>query len=80
MMGEAALAFSEEEIQVMLDNLDHYSTDEVAEIDRMVDELSTRKENSRAYDDLIEFCKRMQPDYIVGKHHRLLANMLMGIE
>ena len=80
MMSEAALAFSEEEIQVMLDNLDHYSTDEVAEIDRMVDELSVRKENSLAYDDLIEFCKRMQPDYIVGKHHRLLANMLMGIE
>ena len=79
-MSEVALAFSEEEIQVMLNNLDHYSTDEVAEIDRMVDELSVRKENSLAYDDLIEFCKRMQPDYIVGKHHRLLANMLMGIE
>ena len=79
-MSEAALAFTEEEIQVMLDNLDHYSTDEVAEIDRMVDELSVRKENTLAYDDLIEFCKRMQPDYIVGKHHRLLANMLMGIE
>ena len=79
-MSEENLAFSEEEIQVMLNNLDHYTVDEVAEIDRMVDELSTRKENSRAYDDLVEFCKRMQPDYIVGKHHRLLANMLMGIE
>jgi len=79
-MSEAALAFTEEEIQVMLDNLDHYTADEVAEIDRMVDELSVRKENTLAYDDLIEFCKRMQPDYIVGKHHRLLANMLMGIE
>ena len=56
MMSEAALAFSEEEIQVMLDNLGHYSTDEVAEIDRMVDELSVRKENTLAYDDLIEFC------------------------
>ena len=79
-MSEAALAFTEEEIQVMLDNLDHYTADEVAEIGRMVDELSVRKENTLAYDDLIEFCKRMQPDYIVGKHHRLLANMLMGIE
>ena len=79
-MSEAALAFSEEEIQVMLDNLGHYSTDEVAEIDRMVDELSVRKENTLAYDDLIEFCKRMQSDYIVGKHHRLLANLLMDIE
>ena len=63
----------------MLDNLDQYSPEEIVEIDRLVDELSTRKTNKRAYDDLIEFCKRMQPDYIVGKHHRMLANMLMDI-
>ena len=46
----------------------------------MVDELHTRSTNKRAYDDLIEFCKLMMPDFIVGKHHRILANMLMGIE
>ena len=79
-MNKPVLDFSEEEIQVMLDNLDHYTPDEIAEIDRMVEELNTRSVNQAAYDDLIEFCKRMQPDYIVGKHHRLLANMLMGIE
>ena len=71
--------FTEDEIQQMLDNLDQYSPEEIVEIDRLVDELSTRKTNKRAYDDLIEFCKRMQPDYIVGKHHRMLANMLMDI-
>ena len=64
----------------MLNNLDQYSTEEIAEIDRMVDELHNRKANKVAYDDLIEFCKRMMPDFIVGKHHRILANMLMGIE
>ena len=79
-MNKPVLDFTEEEIQQMLDNLDQYSTEEVAEIDRMVDELSTRKVNQASYDDLIEFCKAMQPDYIVGKHHRLLADMLMGIE
>lgn len=72
--------FSEEEIQVMLTNLDQYSPEEVVEIDRLVDELSSRKENEKAYNDLIAFCKRMQPDYKVGKHHRRLANMLMAIE
>ena len=40
-MNSPALDFNEEEIQVMLDNLDHYTTEEVAEIDRMVDELNT---------------------------------------
>ena len=72
--------FTEDEIQQMLDNIDSFSTEEVVEINRIVDELANRRQNKLAYDDLIEFCKRMQPDYIVGKHHRILANMLMDIE
>ena len=79
-MPDAALDFSEDEIQHMLDNLDAFSPDELAEIDKMAEELASRQDNKAAYDDLIEFCKRMQSDYIVGKHHRILANMLMGIE
>jgi predicted phage terminase large subunit-like protein len=79
-MTEAALDFSEAEIEQMLANLDAFSPDEVAEIDRMVGELATRNANKKAYDDLIVFCKHMQPDYIVGKHHRMLADMLMAIE
>ena len=79
-MTEAALDFSEEDVQKMLDNLDTFSQEEVVEIDRIVNELASRKQNELAFDDLIEFCKRMQPDYIVGNHHRILADMLMGIE
>jgi predicted phage terminase large subunit-like protein len=79
-MTEAALDFSEEEVQKMLENIDAFSSDEVMEIDRIVDELSSRKQNELAFNDLIEFCKRMQPDYIVGQHHRILAKMLMDIE
>ncbi len=79
-MNKHTLDFTEAEIQIMLDNLDQYSTEEVAEIDRMVEELATRNYNQAAYDDLIAFCKHMQPDYIVGRHHRLLADMLMDIE
>ena len=79
-MIEAVPDFTEDEVQRMLDNLDSFSTDEVVEINRIVDELATRRQNAAAYDDLIEFCKRMQPDFIVGKHHRILADMLMAIE
>ena len=75
-----ALDFDEADIEGMLANLDTFSDEEVAEIDRMVDELHNRTANKAAYDDLIEFCKLMMPDFIVGKHHRILANMLMGIE
>ena len=79
-MIEAAPDFSEEDVQKMLDNLDSFSVDEVAEIDKLVDELATRKQNQLAYDDLIEFCKAMMPDFIVGRHHRILADLLMEIE
>ena len=74
------LGFSEEDINHMLENIDAFSAEEMAEIDRITDELATRRVNQLARDDLIEFCKRMQPDYIVGKHHRILANLLMDIE
>ena len=72
--------FSPEEVQQMLDNLDSFSDEEVTEIEKMVDELDARRKNKVAYDDLIAFCKRMMPDFIVGKHHRILADMLMDIE
>ena len=72
--------FSEEDIQTLLDNLDAFSTDEIVEIEKITGELSARKENQAAYSDLIAFCQLMMPDFIVGKHHRILANMLMDIE
>jgi len=72
--------FTESDIQVMLDNLDKYTSQELSDINTIVNELSTRDYNQRAYDDLIAFCQHMQPDYKVGKHHRILADMLMGIE
>ena len=74
------VGFSEDEVQHMLDNLDSFSDEEIAEIDKLVEELGIRKRNKTAYDDLIEFCKRMQDDYIVGRHHRILADLLMAIE
>jgi predicted phage terminase large subunit-like protein len=79
-VSDTALGFSEEEIEHMLANLDAFSADELAEIEKMAEELSARKENQAAFNDLIAFCKKMQPDYIVGAHHRKLADMLMAIE
>ncbi len=72
--------FTQEDVQQMLDNLDEFTEEEVTEINKMVDELDARRKNKAAHDDLIEFCKRMMPDFIVGKHHRILADMLMGLE
>ena len=79
-MFTSELNFTEQEVEKLLNNLDNYSPDELAEINILVDELSVRDRNEKIRNDLIEFCKYMQPDYIVGKHHRMLGDMLMDIE
>jgi len=79
-MSEVVEDFTYEEIQRMLDNLDDFTPDEAVEIEKLFDELDSRRTNKAAHDDLIEFCKLMQPDYLVGKHHRILADLLMAIE
>ena len=76
----ADIGFSPQDIQHVLKNLDSFGLEELAEIEKIADELDARKKNTAAYDDLIEFCKRMQPDYKVGRHHRILADELMAIE
>lgn len=75
----ALLDFTEEEVQLMLDNLDSYTPEEQVEIEKIADVLHQRRTSRACYDDLIEFCKHMQPDYKVGKHHRVLADLLMAI-
>ena len=72
--------FSPEDIQLMLDNLDKYTPEEQHELYRIVTELEAQKQAEAAKDDLIEFCRLMQPDYKVGEHHRILADLLMEIE
>jgi len=74
------LGFSPEEIQVMLDNLDRYTEEEILEIEKLVDELENRKRITAVRMSLIEFCKHMQEDYKVGNHHKRLASLLEDIE
>ena len=47
------MEFSPEEIQHMLDNLDSFDAEELQEIDKIVEELSTRNANQAARDDLV---------------------------
>lgn len=67
-------------IQSLLDNLDDMPLEELADVDSMLDSLHGKEALVRAYDDLIEFCLFMEPDYVVGKHHRILADTLMALE
>lgn len=74
------LGLTEEELHLLLENIDALSEHELVAINRQLEELERRKEQSAAQDDLLEFCKRMQPDYKVGRHHRVLADQLMALE
>lgn len=78
--NDAAVSFTPAEIDLLLKNIDSYTPEEQAEILKIVEELESRQRAEAAYNDLIEFCKQMQADYKVGKHHRILADMLMDIE
>jgi predicted phage terminase large subunit-like protein len=74
------LGFTEEELQLLLQNLDSLSDREVAAITQQLEELERRKAQAANQMDLIAFCQAMQPDYKVGAHHRRLADLLMDIE
>lgn len=69
-----------EDLTLLLDHIDSYSAKEQAELLKIVEEVQERQRLQSARDDLIAFCCAMQPDYKVGKHHRILANMLMALE
>jgi predicted phage terminase large subunit-like protein len=67
------------ELEFLVNNLDQFDDADAEELDLAIDELQKRKDAKACRLDLIEFCKKMQPDYKVGKHHRILANELMAI-
>ena len=72
--------FTETELTTLLANVDTLTDSEALEVEQMLDELLKRKEVQTARDDLIEFCRRMDPTYLVGRHHRILAKHLMALE
>jgi predicted phage terminase large subunit-like protein len=74
-----SIDLNDADIDLLLQNIDTFDAAEQQEILEIAETLADRKRSEAARDDLIEFCKAMQPDYKVGKHHRILANLLMDI-
>lgn len=52
---------------------------EKLEVLGIIEELEKRQHAEKCRDDLIEFCKHIDPEYLVAAHHRKLANLLMDI-
>ena len=74
------LKVTKAEYEEMLAMLDSSSETSLLSLDRMMRRLEEEDTLQRTRDDLIEFCKKMQPDYKVGRHHRILADQLMALE
>ena len=74
------LGFDREELETLLRSVDVLDERELLEIEKMIEELDRRAGLQAARDDLIAFCLRMDPNYKVGRHHRILADELMAIE
>lgn len=79
-MSRAEPLFDREELDLLLQNLDTLTDEEVYEVEKMVEELDKRATLQAARDDLIAFCLYIDPTYKVGRHHRILADKLMEIE
>jgi hypothetical protein len=72
--------FSQEDIDLLLQNVDQLDDNELRELEEIVSDLTERQRLQRLRDDLIAFCQHMQDDYKVGGHHRRLADLLEDIE
>lgn len=78
-MSESLIDFSNDEIEVLISRIDEFTPDEQAEILKIAEVLEQRKQAIACQMDLIAFCKHVQSDYMVGKHHRILADLLMEL-
>lgn len=64
------------ELQALLDNIDMFSEEDQRQILSITEELERRAHAKRCRMSLIEFCKHIDPNYIVATHHRKLAQLL----
>ncbi len=67
------------ELTYLYNNLHALSQPEQEEVLRIAEELGRRRECERCRRDLVAFCQHMQADYKVGRHHQVMAGLLMEI-
>ena len=67
------------EIQTLMANIGKLTLAEQQQLMTVVEELERRKHAKECRDDLLTFCKYMDPTYIVAAHHKKLAELLTQI-
>lgn len=70
---------TDQDLEALATNIGHFSPEEQAQIAVVIDELERRRHAKLCQNSLIEFCKYMDPTYIVAPHHKKLAELLTQI-
>lgn len=70
---------TQQELEALAANISHFSPEEQTQIAAIVEELERRKHAKLCQNDLITFCKHMDPTYVDAPHHRKLAELLTQI-
>lgn len=78
-MSDDLIDFTQEEIDELLQHIDLLTEEERAELLVIAETLEGRQMAKKCRDDLLEFCKHMQPEFVVGHHHRILCELLMKL-
>jgi predicted phage terminase large subunit-like protein len=71
---------TEHELNTLQANLHLLKAEELTEVLAALEELERRRAAQRCHDDLIAFCKAMDPNFKVGRHTRRLGDLLMKME
>lgn len=61
-------------------NLHLMDEGEQAEVLLMLEKLEEQEKYARCRKDFLAFCRHIEKDYLVGKHHKKLAALLMDLE
>ena len=67
------------ELRHLYNNLHTLTQIEQEEVLRIAEELERRRTAERCRRDLMAFCQYMQADYKIGRHHKIMADLLMEI-
>jgi len=67
------------ELEALAANISQFSPEEQAQIVTIIEELERRNNAKLCQTSLIEFCKHMDPTYIVAPHHKKLAELLTQV-
>lgn len=55
------------------------SEQDMQELLPLIEELEKREHADRCRNDLLTFCQAIDPSFIIGKHHKMLAQLLMDV-